>query len=276
MHYVCALNWYYTFAGEGGTPAKIFSRNSVNSRDGGFQIYPYTQSPSGDTLKTGLFYYNLHKETKHILFIDLSKEDIAMKSSKSVCVCVRPESVHAACAGTQCFKNLVAEDYSAQQRITVHGRGLQCTAEDYSARQRITVHGRGLQCTAEDYSARQRITVHGRGLQCTAEDYSARQRITEEDNFYLSIVKQMFLNSWTLVRQRITVHGRGLQCTAEGYSAWQRITVHGRGLQCTAEDYSARQRITVHGRGLQCTALRGLQCTEDYSGTLSLLKFAYV
>ena len=64
------------------------------------------------------------------------------------------------------------------QRITVHGRGLQCTAEDYSARQRITVHGRGLQCTAEDYSAWQRITVQGRGLQCTAEDYSARQRIT--------------------------------------------------------------------------------------------------
>ena len=59
----------------------------MNSRDGEFQIYPCTQSPSGDvTLKTELFYYSLHKETKHILFIDLSKEDITMKSSKSVCV----------------------------------------------------------------------------------------------------------------------------------------------------------------------------------------------
>ena len=92
----------------------------------------------------------------------------------------------------------MAEDYSARQRITVHGRGLQCTAEDYSARQRITVHGRRLQCTAEDY------TVHGRGrgLQCTAEDYSAedysaRQRITVPGT------------------ERITVHGRGLHVQFE-------------------------------------------------------------
>ena len=115
--------------------------------------------------------------------------------------------------------------------------------EDYSARQRITVHERGplnpwyhSKCSTPP-----RTTLSYAPKQQPAEDYSARQRIT--------------------------VHGRGLQCMAEDYSARQRITVHGRGLQCKAEDYSARQRITVHGRGLRCT--------EDYSGTLSLLKFAY-
>ncbi len=71
----------------GGKPAKLFSKNSTSAENGGFQVYPCTQSPSGDvTLKTGFFYYKIKKEKRHILFVDLSKEDITMRSSKAVIV----------------------------------------------------------------------------------------------------------------------------------------------------------------------------------------------
>lgn len=34
--------------GGGGKPAKIFSHNAMSAEDRAFQIYPCTQSPSGD------------------------------------------------------------------------------------------------------------------------------------------------------------------------------------------------------------------------------------
>ncbi len=42
--------------GENGKTTSILSRNSFTDETGGFQVYPCTQSPSGDvTLKAGFF-----------------------------------------------------------------------------------------------------------------------------------------------------------------------------------------------------------------------------
>ncbi len=55
--------------GEGGKSSNILSSNSFSDEDGGFQVYPCIQSPTGDTtLKAGFFHYKLHRK-KNIFYL---------------------------------------------------------------------------------------------------------------------------------------------------------------------------------------------------------------